>query len=202
VSIIEARNFSLVLMLSGLVFSAMTFNISYILVCFSALLLSTLYNVKWKRTGLVGNALVSAMIALPFLAGGLVANNALSEYILVLALSAFFCNMGREVHKGIVDVEGDSSRGIQTFAVRYGDEAARKLAAMLYCVAVVLTLLPWVMAIANQLYVYAVAFPDAMVIVSVAELLTKRDRESLRRDKDVVRLAMALVMLSFLVGSV
>lgn len=202
VSLAQARNFSLLLMLFGLMFSVLTFNVPYILVSFMAMFLSTLYNVKLKKTGLAGNALVSALVALPFLAGSLVATSPLSAYILIFAVSAFFGNMGREVHKGVTDVKGDSSGDIETFAVKHGEEAARRLAAALYVVAVIFTFLPGVIAMTNQLYIYAVAIPDAMVLVSTISILTTSDTEALRKDKDLVRLAMVFIMLSFVVGSI
>ena len=94
------------------------------------------YNTLGKRTGLPGNFLVGACMAIPFLYGSIVVKNRLDNTALLFAAMAFLSGTGREVAKGIVDVEGDKSRGIRTVAISHGGKAAAILASLLFLSAV------------------------------------------------------------------
>ncbi len=82
------------------------------------------YSTVGKRSGFAGNLLVSACVAAPFLFGSLVAVNTIKINILLFASMAFLSNTGREIAKGIVDVQGDSLSKIKTLAVTLGERKA------------------------------------------------------------------------------
>ena len=108
-----------------------------VLTCLSCLGLAVLawvvavsYNTVVKRTGLPGNFLVSACVAIPFVYGSLIVKGGLDLTALLFAAMAFLSSTGREVAKGIVDVEGDKSRGIRTVAISHGGKVAAILASL------------------------------------------------------------------------
>lgn len=201
ISLVKARNLSLLFLFSGLLTSFLTFNVLYVLIALEASALSILYNVYLKRTGFVGNVLVSALVALPFVAGGIVATSRIPSYLILFSTMAFLLNLGREVHKGVIDVKGDLSKGIETPAVKYGETAAKRLAAFFYIMAVVCTFLPAIAGMTNRYYIYAVTIPDALILISTAKTLTTDDKKTLIKEKDLIRIAMMLGMLSFILGS-
>src|SRR5712692_2261455 len=105
-----------------------------------ALALMIYYNTRGKKTGLMGNAVVSFNVALPFFYGGL-AVNSIRPLLFIFFLLAFLANTAREIAKGIADVSGDSSKGIMTIAVTQGSKLAAELAATFFVVAVLLSFL-------------------------------------------------------------
>ena len=118
----EAVAYSLLLSGVGLVAAFLTSLPNLAIAVFSWFVMMV-YSAWGKRTGFLGNLMVSTCIGLPFIYGGVIAGN-VSTSLLFSAL-AFLSNTGREITKGIVDTEGDASRGVKTIAVAYGvDKAA------------------------------------------------------------------------------
>ncbi|MDH5783738.1 MAG: UbiA family prenyltransferase, partial [Candidatus Bathyarchaeota archaeon] len=103
------------------------------------------YTTVGKRSGLPGNFLASLCIAMPFVYGSYTVVNAIELNVLIFASMAFLSNTGREITKGIVDVQGDRTKNIQTLAVRYGEKTAAVVAALFYLSAVLLSPIPWVL---------------------------------------------------------
>src|SRR4030067_363556 len=102
-----------------------------------------------KRTGLLGNFLVSACVATPFIYGsGAVLDWGPLNGVLFASVG-FPPNTGRKITKGIVDVKGDAAEGVKTLAVRYGERNAAVAATVFYVSAVALTPLPWVLGLVS-----------------------------------------------------
>ena len=99
----------------GLV-AALVISIYCLLFAFAAWVVMMAYSTVGKRQGFAGNLLVSACVAAPFLYGSLVAVNLIETNILLFASMAFLSNTGREIAKGIVDVQGDGINKIKTLA--------------------------------------------------------------------------------------
>jgi len=137
----EALSFAFVLSLVGFV-AALVTSISCFIVAVIAWVIFVAYTTKGKRTGLPGNFLVSACVVIPFIYGGFVVEN-LKLPVILFAAIAFLSNTGREVTKGIVDVEGDKSQNINTIAVMFGDKTAAFMASVFLVLAVGLSPLPW-----------------------------------------------------------
>src|SRR5207253_8466720 len=135
----EAYAFSIVLSGLAITFSAFLGGFT-LLTALAALALMAYYNTRGKKTGLLGNAVVSFNVALPFFFGGLAVGN-LRPLLFIFFLLAFLANTAREVAKGIADVAGDSSKGIMTIAVTQGPKRAAELAAAFFVVAVLLSFL-------------------------------------------------------------
>jgi geranylgeranylglycerol-phosphate geranylgeranyltransferase len=133
-----------VLTLIGLSFA---FMISLYCLVFAAVawVIMVTYTTVGKRAGFPGNLLVSACVAAPFLFGSLVATNTVTINILLFASMAFLSNTGREIAKGIVDIEGDSQHRIKTLAVVFGSKKAALAAAMFFIFAVCLSALPLIL---------------------------------------------------------
>ena len=133
--------FALVLSIIGFV-AAFETNLPSLLVAVIAWIISITYITEGKGTGLPGNFLVSATVVIPFIYGGLTVGQIETSTLLFVAI-AFLSNTGREVTKGIVDVEGDRSHKIRTIAVTYGERTAAAAAAVFSLLAVCLSPLPW-----------------------------------------------------------
>lgn len=163
--------------------------------------LALLYNTKGKATGLLGNLMVSACIAIPFIYGGLVVGKGATKLLSIFALMAFLSNTGREVTKGISDVEGDKRRNVKTIAIRFGPKAAAYTATTFYASAIVLSILPWILnLVSNIAYVPLILVADAGFIASSILLLKDYSRENAKRVKTLILTWMVAGLMAFLAG--
>ena len=120
----EALVFMALLIVVGFGF-ALWISIWCFVVAAISLVITGTYLTVGKRSGLPGNFLVSACVAIPFIYGSFVAIDTVGLNVFLFASMAFLSNTGREITKGIVDTKGDRAEGIKTLAVRFGEKKAR-----------------------------------------------------------------------------
>ena len=159
------------------------------------------YSTVGKRTGLPGNLIVSGCIALPFVYGGFIGGDAGLSHSLLFALVAFLANTGREVTKGIVDVEGDKASGIRTVAVSRGPAAAAWVSVACYSSAVLVSVVPVYFGLVSFWYIPFVAVTDLGLIYLSVSLLREPSRENSRLVKNRVLPLMLSGLFGFLLGS-
>ena len=174
--------------------------------CFMTAIISWMVSVAYvtvgKRTGLLGNFLVSACVAIPFIYGSLAVTNRIELNVLIFASMAFLSNTGREITKGIVDVRGDRIRSIQTLAVRYGKKTAASAATLFYLFAVLLSPLPWFLNRVSIWFLPLVAITDFGLVASSVSLLRNYSRENARKVKRMVLLWFTTGLLAFILGMI
>ena len=131
----EALGFVGILAGVGFVFAGFVSVLCFAVAAVSLVITAT-YITVGKRSGLPGNFLVSICVAIPFIYGSITVLGTIGLNVLLFASMAFLSNTGREITKGIVDVEGDSSEGVKTLAVRFGEKNAaigRSILCFCYC---------------------------------------------------------------------
>jgi geranylgeranylglycerol-phosphate geranylgeranyltransferase len=84
------------------------------------ILILDMYNLYFKKSGILGNLIIGYVVSALFLYADLVINSRLTLRTESIGLYAFFLIWGREVYKGIRDIEGDKAHGIKTIPVRFG----------------------------------------------------------------------------------
>ena len=159
------------------------------------------YSTVGKRTGLPGNLIVSGCIALPFVYGGFIGGGAGLSHSLLFALVAFLANTGREVTKGIVDIEGDRASGIKTVAVSRGPAAAAWVSVACYVSAVLVSVVPVYLGLVSFWYIPFVAVTDLGLLYLSVSLLREPSRENSRMVKNRVLPLMLSGLFGFLLGS-
>ena len=149
-------------------------------------LLGYAYDLKLKETGIAGNIYIAFSMAVPFLYGSVVARGELCGAVIVLSSIAFLSGVGREIMKGIEDVRGDAIRGVRTVARVFGIRRAARVAALLYIISVLMSVLPPVLfrRFANPGY-SPVIITDLMLLQCSLELF--RIEEDEERAAKVVR---------------
>ncbi len=172
-----------------------------LLAAVAAWLMFSAYTTAGKRSGLPGNFLVSACVAIPFVYGSIAVLSAASLNVLLFVSIVFLSNTGREITKGIVDVQGDKAQNVKTLAVRYGEKRAAVAAALLYLSAVSLSPLPWVLGIVSVWFLPLVAVTDVGLLASSYMLLKDYSRENARRIKKTVLLWFLFGLFSFVAGA-
>jgi geranylgeranylglycerol-phosphate geranylgeranyltransferase len=151
--------------------------------------------------------MVSACVAIPFLYGGLIYGGGdFTQRGFVLSLSfalmAFLSNTGREVTKGIADVEGDKTRNVRTLAISRGAGTATAISVVFYLLAIVLSMFVWVFGWVSWWYLPLVILADGGFIWSSVRLLRDPSKENARKVKRRVLVWMLLGLLAFIIGSV
>jgi len=164
-----------------------------------ALALMVYYNTRGKKTGLIGNAVVSFNVALPFFYGGL-AVNSIRPLLFIFSVVAFLANFGREVAKGIIDVKGDSLRQVRTLAVVRGSRVAALASAGLFAAAVLLSFLPPFLEKISWLYFPPVIVTDVGFLYSSYRLVSDQSPENVRSVKSQILVWMLLGLVGFLLG--
>jgi geranylgeranylglycerol-phosphate geranylgeranyltransferase len=194
----DAVVLAVVLSLAALGFSALL-NLWTFLTALVALGLMVYYNTKGKKTGLIGNGVVSFNVALPFFYGGLAANS-ITPLLFIFASIAFLANFGREVAKGIADVKGDSLRQVRTLAATKGAKVAALASAGLFVVAVLLSFLPPFLEKISWPYFPLVVIADAGFLYSAYRLVKNQTSDNIRTVKGQVLVWMLLGLVGFLLG--
>ncbi len=201
----EALVFAFLLTVLGLAAAALTCIAAVSIFCFlTALifwLISAIYATVGKRTGLLGNFLVSACVSAPFIYGSLAVTGNIELNILIFVLMVFLSNTGREITKGIVDVEGDKMRNVKTLAVCLGSRKAAITATIFYMTAVALSPLPPVLNLVTFWFIPLVVVTDAGLVASSIMLLMNCSRENSRKVKNQVLAWFLVGLVAFIVGS-
>jgi len=161
-----------------------------------------LYTTVGKRSGLLGNFLVSLCVTIPFIYGSVTVIQTVKFNVLLFASMAFLSNTGREITKGIVDVAGDETHGVKTLAVRFGEKAAAVAVMCFYVAAVVLSQLPWFLNLVSLWFIPPVVIADLGLLVSSTVLLRNYSRENARKVKKITLLWFMFGLLAFVLGTV
>ncbi len=159
------------------------------------------YSTLGKRTGLPGNLIVSGCISLPFVYGGFIGGETSLSHSMLFALLAFLTNTGREVTKGVVDIEGDRASGIRTVAVLRGRDTAAIVSVTSYVLAVLVSVVPVYLHLVSFWYIPFVAATDLGLIYLSISLLREPSRENSRKVKNWILPLMLSGLFGFLFGS-
>ncbi|MFB0568596.1 MAG: UbiA family prenyltransferase [Nitrososphaeria archaeon] len=158
------------------------------------------YNAWIKKMGLVGNLFVSVGVSAPFLYGMIVIDGTVTCKIALLAAIALVANVGREVVKGISDIEGDAARDIQTVARKHSERIAAKVGAGLYVMAVGLSIVPLWVGYVSLYYVPFILVTDVGLLHLSWAITRERGHENALRVKNWTLIWMATAMVAFLMG--
>lgn len=198
----EALSYMGVLIVVGSVTSLLItpYGLLCFLVAVASLVITATYLTVGKRSGLPGNFLVSACVAIPFIYGSVTAIGAVGLNVLLFASMAFLSNTGREITKGIVDIKGDRAGGVKTLAVRLGEKAAAGVAVAFFIFAIVLTPVTWYLGLVGVWFIPCILVTDIGLIVCSAILLLDHSREKARRIKKVVLYLFLVGLLAYIFG--
>jgi len=184
---------------AGLLSSAAA-SLNCFIIALTAYAAAVAYNWRLKKTGFAGNLAVSFTVVAPFLYGSTLSDGWVSGKIVVFTVLAFLANTGREVIKGMADVEGDARRDVKTLARLYGLDKAAMVGAGLYVAAVVLSPFPYLMGLTNVAYLYVVTAADSGFIYSCIRILSNPTPSEAVRQKNLTLVWMLLALASFIVG--
>ncbi|GAB6148514.1 geranylgeranylglycerol-phosphate geranylgeranyltransferase [Stetteria hydrogenophila] len=184
----------------GLALSALTGAATFA-IALAGWLVGVAYSWRGKRLGFPGNVMVAFSVALPLLYGAALTGS-WSWRVAVYWFMVFATVLGREVVKGIADVEGDRRAGVRTIAATLGERAAAAVAAALYLAAVAVSPAPVVLGLLRHPAAYAalVAVVDAGLVYEAFRILRRPCRGEALRHKARVLAYMLIGLVAFMAG--
>jgi len=172
----EAFWLSIFLLFVGLVLSYL---ISIIVLLFSITLavIGFLYNGKLKKSGLIGNILVSISVGMTFIYGGATVGLPLNKMVLLFSLIAVLIDLGEEIASDAMDIKGDLIINSNSLAIKYGMPAALKISGFIFLFVVLLTFVPFIMNWLPLIYLIPILIMDFFFIYPTVRLLRSRNDE-------------------------
>lgn len=204
----EALWFAFLLALLGL-FSALTVSLTIkdlgflaLVVAFLSYGLSVYYNVEGKRYGFLGNLMVSGCVAVPFLYGAFMVGIFPTHLLLIFAFMAFLSNTGREIVKGIADIEGDRLRNIQTLAIKFNPKKAAYVGLIFYVLAVCLSVSPLIMDMVSLWYIPFITISCVGFLFTAFSTVKNPLTQNVKKMKNLSLIWMGFGLVAFLAGSI
>ena len=170
-----------------------------LLIAAFAWVIMMVYSMWGKKTGFPGNLMVSFSVALPFMYGGVMTGSLAAS--LSFSGIAFLANTGREITKGIVDVDGDKLEGVKTIAVTSGEKNAARVASAFFLSAVLVSFYPVYSNLVSFWYIPFVAITDLGLIYSSYQVMRDPTRETSRQVKTRILYLMLAGLIGFAAGS-
>lgn len=192
----KALIFAVVLFVLALSFIAFT-NFLCIAIGYPAILLILVYSWKLKKTPFIGNVAVAFLTSLTLVYGGAAAGSIV--LVSMLAISAFFANVSREIAKDIEDIKGDKSLGSRTLPILWSVRKSALLSAGFLVLGIAATFLPYFSGIFGWLYLVLVA-PVDVVMLYVGYLLVNNKMEKIALIQNLEKAGMYAVLLIFFVS--
>ncbi|HLD39331.1 MAG TPA: UbiA family prenyltransferase [archaeon] len=162
---------------------------------FTAVIVSVLliaYAAYLKKTILIGNLIVSGLVGLTFVFGGIIIGDYLP--VLPLALLAFLSNTAREIYKTIDDALGDRKYNVNSLAIKLGVVKTRIIGNVFLIVAVAFSFVPYFLGLLGIMYLFFVLFADIIFLsatIAPAKYCSK-----------LIKVAMLVALIAFLVGAI
>ncbi|HMK47753.1 MAG TPA: UbiA family prenyltransferase [Methanocella sp.] len=180
-------------------------NIGALAVIIALIIFSIFYDYRLKEYGIWGNIYIAFTMAAPFLFTSMLFNG--SNVLNLLSIIAFLVGLGREIMKGIMDMEGDELRDVKTVARVHGERAAKYVAVSLYVLALLLAPVPFFVSLDptyyhNPIYAVLTVLSGLTLLQVCASMLRNHERKTISRARKTTMAAMVLALLAFLLPTI
>jgi geranylgeranylglycerol-phosphate geranylgeranyltransferase len=166
----DALLLSVVVAILGLLASAML-GVIALLTAAAVWIVGVLYNWRFKRAGLAGNLMVSFSVGMTFVFGGISVGQPASMLAWWFGAIAFLLDLGEEIAADAMDAEGDRLSGSRSLAILHGPARALRVSAAIFSVLILVSLIPFILAILPPVYLLPIAVMDLVIIFSTIRLL-------------------------------
>ena len=187
----------------GIIFSFLVNEICFLIALVTGFL-AILYDVRIKKLKYLGNLYVAYTTSIPFIFGSFAVSSKVCLPAMILALIAFLSNLGREIMKDLLDIQGDRARGVRSLPLLLGEKSARLAVAILYLSAVSLSPLPFFVRgtvyCMDYLYLCTIILAD-LIFLHISLGLTKRT-SGLQRYRKLSLIGMMVGLSAFLLGAI
>ena len=159
-----------------------------------------LYNWKFKQSGLLGNLMVSASVAVTFVLGGMAVGQPWNKIVWVFSLQAFLIDLGEEIAGDAMDIEGDRKRGSKSIAIKLGKNTALRISSFIFALVILVSFVPYVFRWLGFGYLIMISLMDLAVIIFTIRLLKSQTPEEGRFYMRRIYLVALFGLLAFWLG--
>ena len=114
----------------------------------------------------------------------------------------FVAATGREIVKGMTDVEGDKIREVWSVARSIGVEKAAYIGSIFFIAAVILSLLPLISSTTGIVYGLLITIPDSIFIYSAVTMIRDGTSKNAFKIKKIALFGMLAGLIAFIFGGV
>jgi geranylgeranylglycerol-phosphate geranylgeranyltransferase len=188
------------------VINVLIFSLNYLVIIIALIfgLIGWLY-AKWgKKSGFLGNIIVSASFSIGMIYGALLDSSSVPLYIYSFFFTSFFLLLSREVIKGCEDIEGDKNEGVKTLAIRIGIKKSTILAMVFASLAILFYIVSFFLSIINPfLYLIFMIFGILIVAASIVLMIrSSLNKIDFRIISLLLKIGAFLGLLTFLLASI
>lgn len=187
---------SIVVALLGMLSSALI-GTTALLVVIVVWIVGLAYNWRFKRAGLVGNLMVSFSVGMTFIFGGIVVGHPTDIVVWWFGVVAMLINLGEEIAADALDIEGDRLIGSRSLAIVLGPRKALAISAGIFCMVVLVSVIPFVFQWLVPIYLLPILLMDAGILYSTVRLMNPRS-DNPRRFIRWIYLGALLSILTFI----
>lgn len=172
----EALFFSLLLLFAGLLLSYLI-NVTVLLISIVLAVIGFLYNRYLKKSGLLGNLMVSFSVGMTFIYGGASVGLLFHKMVFFFVLITALIDLGEEIAADAMDMKGDELINSNSLAIKYGQQAALKISGMIFFFVILLSFVPFLMGWFSVVYIIPIIIMDASIAYSTFKLLNSKNEE-------------------------
>lgn len=195
----NAKAFAYILFFIGVIAAAWTGTAPLIIALISLGLLIG-YSRWWKRKPIIGNVVVSVMIAIAFLYGATAFGNPLAAW--PPAFMGFVYTWGREIVKDLEDTVGDTAHQAKTLPILLGEPVAKLIATILFMTLIFGVIIPYLFHIYNVYYLLMVVVGvDVPILYITLRLWRVGAAEEYRWLSHILKADMFVGLLAVFVGT-
>ena len=198
ISMASAKTGAILLLVTGIIVS-LFLPPACPLMAVAASILLYIYSWRVKKTGFLGNALIALLSLMVVIYGGLAAPSPLRS--LVPAIYAYLIILGREVYKGIEDVEGDKKHGVKTIAVSLGIRPALIIGSLLLFIVIAISPIPYMFMGMNIAYLITAILGVDIPIIAAFILIIKDPPRYAWKATRILKIPLFMGLLAFFLGS-
>ena len=215
------RNFALytalIMFLLGATLSVFLINVgpvqnNYWVVFFALLFIgiSISYSTWLKKNGFLGKIGVASSNPAAINQAGFVVGFDKTEILVVIVAFGFlifFTALGREVLKGVMDMEGDKQAGVKTISIRYGPKNAARITLLFFIIGLLFSPFPIIYGLIGSplsatIYAIAVVAMAIMNFKAGISLIMTPTKEVGIKGRKENKLAFWFVVIGFLISAI
>jgi geranylgeranylglycerol-phosphate geranylgeranyltransferase len=188
------------------IFNVLIFHLSFFIIIIAVIfgLIGLIY-AKWgKRSGFLGNIIVSVSFSIGMIYGALLNRPYVPIYIISFFLTSFFLLLSREVIKGCEDIEGDKKESVKTLAIRIGIKNSTNFAIFFASIAIAFYVFSFFSNLINPFLYFIFMILGILIVASSIFLMIRSNLD--KKDFGIISLLLKigafLGLLTFLIASI
>jgi len=185
----------------GLLFP-MFLSIDVFFFAFFTFIISLLYNLYGKKTGFLGNLMVSFCMAITIIFGAYIVERSANQVAILIFFLIFLSNTGREITKGIADAEGDKHKNVKSVALLFGAKKAAVLASIFFCLTTITgPMFYHSLNISNPIIILPTILGEMGFMLSAYKLLHNQSPEGALQVNRQVNIWMIILLVVLILGN-